>query len=428
MAHLTVTRDAGTIRGPTIAACLARAYNRSTTSDHPTLLSRPTRLRFQLTLSLFPTLLALIMVALQFLTLFGLLPALALGAHEPRHVQPHAAAARRSRVQARNPASVGAPPARRGAGSRKRGANGSCRPRPAPAHEETEAPEAVVAAADGDDWQAPAEQPAEQPTEPPAEPPAAQPTQSEWQDPNAAQPEQPASAPEHEGEWKPTESSAAPETWPPADRRVRGDQKLELKSSTCGPCPSSPEAPNGEQWWLDCGLDGAGWAPPHITLDQLKYIDLNGDGIFAPCTQYFDQFYRYGGEFGIPPIMLASIALQESTCRPWLVGGIGEQGLMQLLGPNCDGAPNGNCQDVDFNVRRGAEYLRKRIDEHNGSVLAGLGAYNGWRIGVTAGEVYNMKNEGRCWAQPNLDYMHQMLNGWLQGKEGWKMGKWYKAP
>ncbi|KLT42837.1 glycoside hydrolase family 23 protein [Cutaneotrichosporon oleaginosum] len=123
--------------------------------------------------------------------------------------------------------------------------------------------------------------------------------------------------------------------------------------------------------------------------------------------------------------MLASIALQESTCRPWLVGGIGEQGLMQLLGPNCDGAPNGNCQDVDFNVRRGAEYLRKRIDEHNGSVLAGLGAYNGWRIGVTAGEVYNMKNEGRCWAQPNLDYMHQMLNGWLQGKEGWKMGKWF---
>jgi hypothetical protein len=124
--------------------------------------------------------------------------------------------------------------------------------------------------------------------------------------------------------------------------------------------------------------------------------------------------------------MLAAIALQESTCRHWLVGGIGEQGLMQLLGPNCDGAPNGNCQDPDFNIRRGAEYLRKRIDEHNGSVLAGLGAYNGWRVGVTAGEVYQMKDEGRCFAQPNLDYMHQMVNGWMQGKEGWKMGKWCK--
>ncbi|BEI82533.1 hypothetical protein CcaverHIS002_0304010 [Cutaneotrichosporon cavernicola] len=363
------------------------------------------------------------MVALQVFTLFGLLPALALGAFEGRHVQPHVAAVRRSRVQPRSPAGVVPVPARRAAGAGKRGGAGSCRVRPTPAHNEADAASTVVAAADDENAEAPVEQPIEQPTEQPAEQPTEQPAEP------TPQPEQPAASPSQEPQPSPT-----PEA-PPAEEKIdpaftttmlaHSNNGLLKIDGTCGPCPSTPNEPNGAQWWLDCGLDDGGWAPPHITLDQVVYTDLTGEGIFAPCTQFFDQFYRYGGEFGIPPIMLAAIALQESTCRPWLVGGIGEQGLMQLLGVNCDGAPGGNCQDVDFNIRRGAEYLRGRIDAHGGSLLAGLGAYNGWRVGITAGEVYQMKNDGRCWAQPNLDYMHQMLNGWLQGKAGYELGKWF---
>ncbi|GMK56908.1 hypothetical protein CspeluHIS016_0307480 [Cutaneotrichosporon spelunceum] len=371
------------------------------------------------------------MVALQVLTLFGVLPALALGAIEGRHVQPHGAAVRRSRVQPRNAAGMAPVLARRGTRAAKRG--GSCRVRPAPAHNEANVALADVAASGAEDTEAPEEQPAEG-TETPKEQPTED-TEAPKEQPDE-QATEPSPQPE-EPEASPTQTpqpSSTPEAPPAEDKADIGFNATSLVSSnsgllqvdgTCGPCPSSEDAPNGAQWWLDCGLDGNGWAPPKITLDELKYTELTGDGIFAPCTEFFDQFHRYGGEFGIPPIMLAAIALQESTCRPWLVGGIGEQGLMQLLGPNCDGAPGGNCQDVDFNIRRGAEYLRGRIDEHQGSVLAGLGAYNGWRVGITAGEVYQMKNDGRCWAQPNLDYMHQMLNGWLQGKEGWKMGKWF---
>lgn len=48
----------------------------------------------------------------------------------------------------------------------------------------------------------------------------------------------------------------------------------------------------------------------------------------------------------VPPILLASIALQESSCNPSTVGGNGEQGLMQLTVDKCGGAPGGNCQDV----------------------------------------------------------------------------------
>jgi hypothetical protein len=47
--------------------------------------------------------------------------------------------------------------------------------------------------------------------------------------------------------------------------------------------------------------------------------------------------------------MLASFALQESSCNPTAVGGAGEQGLMQLTSDKCGDSPGGNCQDVVSN-------------------------------------------------------------------------------
>jgi hypothetical protein len=48
----------------------------------------------------------------------------------------------------------------------------------------------------------------------------------------------------------------------------------------------------------------------------------------------------------VPPIILASFAMQESSCNPSAVGGAGEQGLMQITRDKCKGAPNGNCKDI----------------------------------------------------------------------------------
>ena len=48
----------------------------------------------------------------------------------------------------------------------------------------------------------------------------------------------------------------------------------------------------------------------------------------------------------VPSILLASIAMQESTCNPNTVGGAGEQGLMQITPDKCHGAPKGNCKDI----------------------------------------------------------------------------------
>jgi len=49
--------------------------------------------------------------------------------------------------------------------------------------------------------------------------------------------------------------------------------------------------------------------------------------------------------YGIPPIIMASFAMQESGCNPNTVGGGGEQGLMQITKEKCAGAPGGNCKD-----------------------------------------------------------------------------------
>lgn len=111
--------------------------------------------------------------------------------------------------------------------------------------------------------------------------------------------------------------------------------------STCGWCDSSDSAPNGSEDWLNCGINGSGWAPPMVTLSDLISVELTASGPFAVCSDYFGQFNSYGGQYGIPPILLASIALQESTCNPSVTGGNGEAGLMQLASANCADAPNG---------------------------------------------------------------------------------------
>lgn len=83
---------------------------------------------------------------------------------------------------------------------------------------------------------------------------------------------------------------------------------------------------------------------------------------------------------------------------------------------------NLSCLDLDFNINKGAQYLRQQIDNNGGNVLLGLGAYNGWSKGMTTGTVENMKNQYGCASQQNLDYMTQFLNGWIQGKNGYDLG------
>lgn len=93
-------------------------------------------------------------------------------------------------------------------------------------------------------------------------------------------------------------------------------------------------------------------------------------------------------EFIVPSIMLASFALQESSCNPKTIGGAGEQGLMQITKEKCKGAPHGDCLDPDFNIRTGAKYFSDTLKSNNGDLLKSIGTYNGWKAGMTYVSVF----------------------------------------
>ncbi|PCH36436.1 glycoside hydrolase family 23 protein [Wolfiporia cocos MD-104 SS10] len=195
--------------------------------------------------------------------------------------------------------------------------------------------------------------------------------------------------------------------------------------STCGPIGATRDVtptsgPNGNIDWLNCGVSDGGWSPPYVTLKDIITQDLASalqipGSPFTACAPYVALFELYAGQHGIPAILVAAIAMQESTCNAQTIGGAGEQGLMQLTQDKCDGAPNGDCKDPDYNIRTGVEFFSATLQNNGGSLLLTIGNYNGWPLGMTFGSATAAANGPCCRCQNNLDYLHQLLNGWLQG-------------
>jgi len=198
---------------------------------------------------------------------------------------------------------------------------------------------------------------------------------------------------------------------------------LEATSPKCGASGATKgitatSGPNGAQSWLNCGVDGSGWQPPPVTVDQLIVADLDQaitepGTPFKACAPYISLFKQYGAEFNIPPILIASIAMQESTCNPHAVGGAGEQGLMQITKDKCGGAPGGDCQNPDYNIKTGASFFSSLLKDNNDNVLTTIGQYNGWKIGLTVAEATAAAHTSCCRCQQNLDYLQDLLNGWI---------------
>ncbi|KAG2146040.1 glycoside hydrolase family 23 protein [Suillus bovinus] len=197
-----------------------------------------------------------------------------------------------------------------------------------------------------------------------------------------------------------------------------------ISSKGCGPSGATGKitalsGPNGHIDFLTCGINGNGWNPPLIKIEDIVTVDLsavayqNGSA-FANCQKFVTTFEKYGSQYGIPAIFLASFAMQESSCIPSTVGGAGEQGLMQLTSDKCVGAPNGDCKDVDFNIGAGAMLFSQLLGENNGDLLSSIGHYNGWFQGMTFANATAAAHGGNCREQNNLDYLHQFLNGWCQ--------------
>ncbi|ETW80578.1 glycoside hydrolase family 23 protein [Heterobasidion irregulare TC 32-1] len=235
-----------------------------------------------------------------------------------------------------------------------------------------------------------------------------------------------------------TSVAAAPASTPVAN--YVDDSKSSVKGaiaglisvkSKCGDIGATKDitavsGPNGNIDWLNCGLNDGGWRPPFVHISDLIAADLSTaikdkSSPFKACSEYIGLFEKYGGEFNVPPIMLASFAMQESSCNPATVGGAGEQGLMQITKDKCGSAPGGNCKDPDYNIRTGAQFFSDTLNSNGGDVLKTIGQYNGWSPQLTFGQATAAASTSCCRCQNNLDYLHQFVNGWLQNVDAYTM-------
>lgn len=94
------------------------------------------------------------------------------------------------------------------------------------------------------------------------------------------------------------------------------------------------------------------------------------------CAPYKDAFVTAAQSKNLHPTFLAAIAIQESTCRPWVGGG-----LMQFTNDQTWAAfktspmaDKNNAWDAAF---AGANYLRALLDHHGNDLDKALREYNG---------------------------------------------------
>lgn len=64
--------------------------------------------------------------------------------------------------------------------------------------------------------------------------------------------------------------------------------------------------------------------PPQISLSQLKTLTLKEalampNSVYSNCEPYVKLFEKYADKHGLPPILLAAFAMQESGSSSFLV-------------------------------------------------------------------------------------------------------------
>ncbi|KAF8160827.1 glycoside hydrolase family 23 protein [Crassisporium funariophilum] len=246
-----------------------------------------------------------------------------------------------------------------------------------------------------------------------------------------------------------TKNTTTPAPPPPA-KPVQDAPKAPVKNtnnaglinvqSNCGDIRATSQStklsgPNGHIDWMNCGFEtDGGWQPPYVRIENIITQSLSAalqspSSPFKACSAFVWIFEKYGNQYGIPPIILASFAMQESSCKPDTVGGGGEQGLMQITQEKCGGAPGGNCRDIDFNIRTGAKFFADTLARNNGDLFLSVGQYNGWHRGLTKWKAFAAASSSCCRCQNNGDYLHQFFNGWCQNinsyDSGNRLGKYY---
>jgi len=95
-----------------------------------------------------------------------------------------------------------------------------------------------------------------------------------------------------------------------------------------------------------------------------------------PATQYDPYIELVAAETGLSSSLIKAVALVESGFDPMAISPKGAQGLMQLMPATARQLGVRNAFDPVENLRAGATYLRKMLDEFDGNLNLALAAYN----------------------------------------------------
>lgn len=193
---------------------------------------------------------------------------------------------------------------------------------------------------------------------------------------------------------------------------------------------SNSKTPIRSEDWLNTGITTSGWNPPFLALEDTIHISITDfyGNIGSACQKYDSYFQSASSTYNVDAVILAVIAMQESSCNADAGGPT--PGLMQV---SCDNYPNGQCTDsIQDNVDAGTKYFKTQLDSANGNALVAFGSYNGWFTadsGLNGGkgltEDYPCSAEGQSNGEPqNLDYLHQVLNGWFMGLDVYGDDSW----
>ncbi|KAI0790790.1 glycoside hydrolase family 23 protein [Abortiporus biennis] len=195
---------------------------------------------------------------------------------------------------------------------------------------------------------------------------------------------------------------------------------------------TSDNGPNGSEDWINCGIhEPGGWNPPPVKLDDLHIVDFedalkDSKSPFHACSgEIKDAIRSVAQDKKVPATLIASVIMQESSCKPETTGAGGEQGLMQITKDKCDLGVN--CKEIHYNIARGTDFLLQLLAQFDYHILAVLGNYNGWHLGLTFEDAIKAQHSDCCLCMNNLDYPFQYVNGWLRNKDPYvlRLGKYH---
>ena len=109
--------------------------------------------------------------------------------------------------------------------------------------------------------------------------------------------------------------------------------------------------------------------------NSVQISNLNHPDVFGDNNRYDDLITQLSNKYGVDPLLVKCIILQESAFNPGDVSCVGATGLMQLM-PETAAGLGVDPYTIEGNLEGGIKYIKQQLDAFGGDVSLALAAYN----------------------------------------------------